>query len=261
MLLVCVVPVVVCGTLPLLALLIIRHMYTTSVVMVMVTATSTRSTVMYTPCSVVADLLWPVQGLISLLHTHLLIEGSVVGCTELMHPWLLLTCELMTSVGFLMVIWPVEEVYILAVTEIGILDAVYKGLMIVTSKLFEELLQTMLFVSQLCVVWVVSLCCVLATSTVVIVVSGALVAGLTLSQLLLVQVHKPGTLIIVFNFNLYFWIKVVAMHHSCYAASYVIVFTCHFHLAIHVCQWHWFKIAHNITLHNTFNYTYRDRWQ
>ena len=52
MLLVCVVPVVVCGTLPLLALLIIRHMYTTSVVMVMVTATSTRSTVMYTPCSV-----------------------------------------------------------------------------------------------------------------------------------------------------------------------------------------------------------------
>ena len=54
MLLVCVVPVVVCGTLPLLALLIIRHMYTTSVVMVMVTATSTRSTVMYTPCSVVA---------------------------------------------------------------------------------------------------------------------------------------------------------------------------------------------------------------
>ena len=36
----------------LLALLIIRHMYTTSVVMVMVTATSTRSTVMYTPCSV-----------------------------------------------------------------------------------------------------------------------------------------------------------------------------------------------------------------
>ena len=52
MLLVCVVPVVVWGTLPPLALLIIRHMYTTSVVMVMVTATSTRSTVMYTPCSV-----------------------------------------------------------------------------------------------------------------------------------------------------------------------------------------------------------------
>ena len=53
MLLVCVVPVVVCGTLPLLALLIIRHMYTTSIkFMVKVTATSTRITDIYTPCSV-----------------------------------------------------------------------------------------------------------------------------------------------------------------------------------------------------------------
>ena len=49
----CVVPVVVCGTLPLLALLIIRHMYTTSIkFMVKVTATSTRITDIYTPCTV-----------------------------------------------------------------------------------------------------------------------------------------------------------------------------------------------------------------
>ena len=123
MLLVCVVPVVVCGTLPLLALLIIRHMYTTSVVMVMVTATSTRSTVMYTPCSVVADLLWPVQGLISSLHTHLLIEGSVVGCTESV------ACKL-----HVMIFWPVEEVYILAVTEIGIFEVVYVGLIAVINS-------------------------------------------------------------------------------------------------------------------------------
>ena len=51
MLLVCVVPLVVCGTLPLLALLIIRHMYTTSTrittTSTRITTTSTRSTAIY----------------------------------------------------------------------------------------------------------------------------------------------------------------------------------------------------------------------
>ena len=56
----------------------------------------------------------------------------------------------------------------------------------------------------------------------------------------IVSANKPGTLIIVFN--LYFWIEVVAMLHCCCAAaSYTIVCTCHFHLTIYVCQWHWFK--------------------
>ena len=76
----------------------------------------------------------------------------MVGCTELMCPWL---SVIMTSVGFLMVMSPVESVYmhvLLAVTEIGILEVVYKGLIIITSKLVEGLLQTILVVSQLCVV-------------------------------------------------------------------------------------------------------------
>ena len=49
-------------------------------------------------------------------------------------------------------------------------------------------MQTMLVVSQLCVVCVDSQCGVVAT-TVVVVVSEALVAWLTSSQLLLVQVN------------------------------------------------------------------------
>ena len=67
----------------------------------------------------------------------------MVGCTELA------TCELMM---FLMVFWPVKEVYILAEVGMGILEVVYKGLIVVASKSVEELLQTMLVVSQLCVV-------------------------------------------------------------------------------------------------------------
>ena len=53
---------------------------------------------------------------------------------------------------FLMVFWPVKEVYILAEVGMGILEVVYKGLIVVASKSVEELLQTMLVVSQLCVV-------------------------------------------------------------------------------------------------------------
>ena len=72
----------------------------------------------------------------------------------------------------------------------GILEVVYKGLMFVGNKLVAELLQTMLVVSQLCVVGVVSQYGMLVVTVVVLhVIAGAHVAGLTLTQLVLVQVN------------------------------------------------------------------------
>ena len=59
----------------------------------------------------------------------------------------------------------------------GTLEVVYKGLIVVASKLVEELLWTMVVVSQLCVVQVVSHCGALAT-TVVVMVAGVHMVGL-----------------------------------------------------------------------------------
>ena len=114
----------------------------------------------------------------------------MVGCAELA------TCELMM---FLVVFWPVKEVYILAEVGMGILEVVYKGLILVASKLVEELLQTMLVVSQLCVVWVVSQCCVLKT-TVVAIVAGVHMVGLispmTGKGVVMWVVSQYGTLVV-----------------------------------------------------------------
>ena len=85
-----------------------------------------------------------------------------------------------------MVFWPL---CILAEVRMGILEVVYEGLILVASKLVEELLQTMVVVSQLCVVWVVSQYGMLVVT--VVVVPGAHVVGLGLLQstLLAVQVN------------------------------------------------------------------------
>ena len=66
---------------------------------------------------------------------------------------------------------------ILAEVGTGILKVVYRGLLVVASKLVEELLQTMVVVSQLFVVQVVSHGGALAT-TVVVMVAGVHMVGL-----------------------------------------------------------------------------------
>ena len=98
-----------------------------------------------------------------------------------------------------MIFWPVKEVYILADVGIGILKVVYMALIVVTSKLVEELLQTMVVVSQLCVVWVVSQYGALAT-TVVVMVAGVHMVGLmwpmTGEGVVVWVVSQYGTLVV-----------------------------------------------------------------